>query len=111
MSTNYEDPHNFLFLFFSTSCSCQVQIFSVRCVGYYTRTIRPDRISLKSTHHIHICVVIKNGISISVIYFLSVYDLHGVITADRSPSCFINPNKAQSHCHLAVRSSIPVSFT
>jgi hypothetical protein len=54
--------------------------FTVSC------TVRPDLYFPKSTHHIHICVVIMNEISISVIYFLSVYDLHSVITADTSPS-------------------------
>jgi hypothetical protein len=65
-------------------------ILSALC-GYYTCTVRPDLYFPKSAHHIHICVVIMNEISITVIYFLSVYDLHSIITgpilpADTSPS-------------------------
>ena len=65
-------------------------ILSALC-GYYTCTIRPDPYFRKSAHSIHICVVIMNEISISVIYFLSVYDytvssIAQYVTADMSPT-------------------------
>jgi hypothetical protein len=91
-------------------------ILSALC-GYYTCIIRPDPYFPKSAHHIHIHDVIMIEISISVIYFLSVYDLHIVMTSPIhhcwyvTQFCFVNPNKPQSHVHLEVCCSVPVSFT
>jgi len=58
-----------------------------------------------------------NEISISVIYFLSVYDSHSVKTRPIhhclyvTQFCFVNLNKPQSHVHLAVCCSVSVSVT